>query len=410
MQHAEASSQAKSAFLSSMSHELRTPMNAILGFGQILEMDMRVRNDPKEITAIENILRAGEHLLDLINQVLELNALDEAEIAVSISNVPLSAPLQECMELMRTTATEKQIQILGPDFTKPLPTVKADRLRLKQVLFNLVSNAIKYNREDGSVTLRCQPIEDNTVRITVSDTGSGISSDQRDLIFVPFERLGRESGVIEGTGIGLAICKNLIEAMGGHLAFDSTEGVGSSFYFNLPRGDVPDNGASDLVANVTAGEMKADVEPESAASSARENMELPPSSVEPDNGLVLYVEDNSQSLNLMEMIFKQINGVDLISAPNGEMGLAIARDRQPGLILMDIDLPGMDGIECFRRLRENDETKSIPVIAVSAGAMPEEIRKITRAGFDDYLCKPVVVATLVKKVTDHFEKDKPATP
>lgn len=389
LRQTEAANRAKSSFLSSMSHELRTPMNAILGFGQLLGEKIRARREPKEIAAIDNIMLAGRHLLELINQVLELTAVDGKQIALSMANVPLAASIKECMDVMNAAAVEKQIQMIGPDFTKPLPIVKADRLRLKQVLFNMVSNAIKYNREGGSVSVLCQPVEGNRVRITVADTGLGIPAEQQDLLFMPFERLGRESGKIEGTGIGLAICKSLIEAMDGKMGFESTEGVGSRFHFDLACVD----GAEVDVEETMPGEQT--------------DMNLGPPPADAEIGLVLYVEDNSLSLKLMEAIFENIDGVDLIIAQNGEMGLAIARDRRPGLILMDIDLPGMDGIQCFQKLREHDETADIPVVAVSAGGMPDDIRKITRAGFDDYLTKPIDVTELSELVGHYFAQGQP---
>ena len=380
LQLAEAANKAKSSFLSSMSHELRTPMNAILGFGQLLDGNIKVRQDANEIVAIDNIMHAGRHLLELINQVLELNTLDGGNTVLSISNVPLSEPIMECMDVMEAAAAEKRVHIIGPDFTVPLPVAKTDRVRLRQVLFNLVSNAIKYNRDEGSVTILSHQLDENWVRITVSDTGSGIPAEFQHLLFVPFERLGREAGEIQGTGIGLAICKALVEAMNGRLTFDPTEAVGSKFHFDLPRGDIE--------------ETLPDEPP---------HLDLPPPSTEPRVGLVLCVEDNAQSSALMEMIFEDFEGIDLITARNGEIGLSLAQSHRPGLILMDINLPGMDGIECFRQLRENKDTADIPVVAVSAGAMPDDIRKITRAGFDDYLIKPIDVADLSALVSEHFE-------
>ena len=369
---ANAASRAKSEFLSSMSHELRTPMNSILGFSQLLASDTRTALTDIQERAIGNIHKSGQHLMELINQVLELNKIEAGKIALSLETVSVREVIGDCLASVRMRAEEAGVTLADHLAEQDLPPLRADATRLRQVLLNLLSNAIKYNTEGGEVAVACQPVESGMLRIMVSDTGLGIPADQQNKLFLPFERLGREAGEIEGSGVGLTITKQIIELMGGHIGFESEEGKGSTFWV-----DVPVSGKKAISKRQRALSKK-------AKTAAPDTGAAPPRSF-------LYIEDNPSNLELMEMIIDMVPNATLIAARTAELGLDLAVEKRPDLILMDINLPGMNGMEALKKLKASTATKDIPVVAISAAAMPKDIEAALEAGFKHYLTKPLNV-------------------
>ncbi len=376
----ETANRAKSDFLANMSHELRTPLNAIIGFAQLLEMNKLTPlvDDQKE--AIGYIINSGRHLLTLINEILNLARVESGKLNLNIEIVALSPLMDETVSLSLPTAGARHIAI-----QQCCPTemhVHADLPRVRQILLNLLSNAIKYNREGGSVTLSCDAIGDS-VRVTVADTGMGISDEHRSEIFQPFQRLGAERTSIEGAGIGLVICKRLIESMGGRIGFDSTVGVGSLFWIELPLA------ASDYkTSTVPSFEASGDVLDKSG----------------PVSGRVLYIEDSPINIEVMKNVFRILPDIELLTAENAEIGLAMIHEAQPDLVLMDINLPGMSGLEALHTLKTNPDTADIPVIAVSAAAMPDDVEAGLKAGFLAYLTKPFEVPELIDLIRKVLQK------
>ena len=367
---AERANQAKSDFLSSMSHELRTPMNAILGFAQFLEIHGHLDDEQKE--SVSEILRAGRHLLGLINEVLDLAKIEAGRVTLSLESVALAALIEECIDLVYPLAAAHGILLRSGSLTGL--AVRADRMKLKQVLINLFSNAVKYNLKGGSVHLGVQQAGPEHLRITVSDTGPGISPERMKLLFQPFNRLGAENTTIEGSGIGLTITRKLVELMDGRIGVDSQVGVGSTFWVELP----------------------ADTEMGSAAFLAKEattalgDVECCYS--------ILYIEDNPANLRLVRQVFAQHPHLSLLTAQTPELGVEIAATQQPDLILLDINLPGIDGYQVLEILRADDQLRTIPVIAVTAYAMPHDIARGMSAGFVGYLTKPLDIGLLLKTV------------
>ena len=369
---AEQANRAKSDFLSSMSHELRTPLNAILGFAQILEQSRKEPLSEKQKKHVSRILSGGKHLLALINDILDLAKIEEGKMSLSLEPVNTHALLEDCLHTTRSLADPKGITVSCPACAMAdLPWIKADLTRTRQVLLNLMSNAVKYNRPEGSVTVTAE-LRGQTLRISVEDTGLGIPSDQQDKLFQPFSRLGHENSGIEGTGIGLTITKRLIEQMGGAIGFSSTAGEGSVFWVDLPRGD-KGTGAVVLDGERALAEGNA-----TAALS------------------VLYVEDNPANVAFMEIALEDVEGYTLTTAHTAELGVEMARANPPDLILMDINLPGMDGFGALKALKADPRTAAIPVIALSADAMPATIRRGEEAGFAAYLTKPVQIQLLIE--------------
>jgi signal transduction histidine kinase/CheY-like chemotaxis protein len=364
---AEKANLAKSDFLSSMSHELRTPLSAILGFAQLIESGTP-QPTLSQKRSVDQILKAGWYLLELINEVLDLAVIESGRLSLSLEAISLAEVMQECQTMIEPQAQRRDIAVTFPRFGAPC-LVTADRTRVKQVLINLLSNAIKYNRIGGSVVVDCSASSERCVRIGVRDSGAGLSADQLTQLFQPFNRLGQESSVQEGTGIGLVVSKRLVELMGGVIGVESVVGQGSVFWIEL-------NVAAQAAAVVGADPAML------ARPRIREGAR---------SHTLLYVEDNPANLMLVEDLMARRPDVCLLSARDGISGVQIARCALPDVILMDINLPGINGIEALKILREDPATAHIPVVALSANAMPRDIERGLLAGFFRYLTKPIKV-------------------
>ena len=366
---AEQANQAKSEYVSRMSHELRTPLNAILGFAQLLELD-GLRDDQRG--SVGYILSGARHLLGLINEVLDIAAIESGRLSLSLEPVDVADLLTEASSLIRPLADRQGILVVDQP-----PTgnhhVLGDRQRLKQILLNLLSNAVKYNRHGGSVQLDCEPVGGERLRVKVTDTGPGIPPESIQRLFVPFDRLGSEQTSIEGTGLGLPLTKCLAEAMGGALGVASVVGQGSTFWVELPL-----------------------TQPTSERPTAAE---LLPAQAQPERQhpamTVLYIEDNLSNLQLVERLMSRRPGVTLISAVRPQLGLDLAGEHQPDLILLDLDLPDMPGQEVLRRLRANSNTAHVPIVILSADARPALIARLLEEGARAFLTKPLDIKELL---------------
>jgi PAS domain S-box-containing protein len=370
---AEKANLAKSDFLSSMSHELRTPLSAILGFAQLMESDSPPAS-PSQKAHIDQILNAGWYLLKLINEILDLAQIESGKLSLSPEPISLSEVMVECQTMIDPQRQKRGIKMTFPQFDTPC-FVSADRTRLKQVLVNLLSNSIKYNRPGGRVVVDCTTSTPERTRISVRDTGAGLAPEKLTQLFQPFNRLGQESSAEEGTGIGLVMSKRVVELMGGVIGVESTVGVGSVFWFELSTAVAPR-----LAVNRAKPMAVAEVQVQYGAALRT----------------LLYVEDNPANLKLVEQLIARRPDMRLLSATNGNLGIRLARRKQPEVILMDINLPGMSGLEALKILREDPATAHIPVIAISANAMPRDVEKGLQAGFFWYLTKPIKV----KEFTD----------
>ena len=373
---AEKANLAKSDFLSSMSHELRTPLNAILGFAQLIETGAP-EPTPLQKRSVDQILQAGWYLLELINEILDLALIESGRLSLSHEPIELSEVLFECQAMIGPQALKRGITVQFPRLEVP-HYVSADRTRVKQVLINLLSNSIKYNNFGGSVIVTCGETSSGRVRIEVQDTGNGLPQDKLEQLFQPFNRLGQEGTSEEGTGIGLVVCKRLIELMRGEIGVRSTVGTGSVFWIELSRTDVPETLATmQLRQTITLVEI------------------LPTHQSLARLSTLLYVEDNSANLMLVEDLIGRRSDIRLITARDGTTGIEIARLESPDAILMDINLPGISGLQALRILALDPSTAHIPVVALSANAMPSDIERGMQSGFFDYLTKPIKVVELM---------------
>ena len=378
---AERANRAKSEFLSRMSHDLRTPLNAVLGFAQILELDAV---SPEQKDSVRQILNGGRLLLNLINEVLDISRIEAGHISLSLESVPVAEGVQHVADLLKPLAALRGIVVSVDVAGGCPPYVRADRHRLEQVLVNLVGNAVKYNRENGTVRIACHGSLNGSVQIRISDSGHGIPPEKMHLLFQPFERLGAETGPVEGTGLGLALSKGLILAMGGLIGVESHVGTGTTFWIDLPQGAPSDA----VITQRAAPALPKDLE---------------------SRGTLLYVEDNRSNVRLLERLIARRRGVRLIAASTGEEGLAQARRARPDLVLLDLHLPDMPGEEVLRLLRADDATREIPVAVLSADATTAQRHRLIGAGAAAYLTKPVDISELLGLIDQQLDANPSET-
>ena len=363
-QVADKANRAKSEFLSSMSHELRTPLNAVLGFAQLMASDVPPPTQPQQ-RSIEQILKGGWYLLRLINEILDLAMIESGKVTMSEEAMSLLDVLQDCQAMIAPQAEKRGISMHFPRCGKAF-YVHADRTRVKQVMINLLSNAIKYNQSGGSVKVECTRHADR-VRASVTDSGAGLNAEQMSQLFQPFNRLGQESSTEEGTGIGLVVTKQLVELMGGTIGVDSTVGVGTTFWVEFKASRAPE-------LHLEQGEVLPVVQEDQESQRT-----------------LLYVEDNPANLALVEQLIARRSDLKLLTAIDAHLGIDLARTYQPDVILMDINLPGISGYGALNILHDDPLTSHIPVMALSANAVPRDIEKGLEAGFFRYLTKPIKV-------------------
>ena len=381
---AEKANLAKSEFLSSMSHELRTPLSAILGFAQLIDSG-NPPPTPGQKRSIEQILKAGWYLVDLINEILDLALIESGKLSLSPEPVSVAEVMRECRAMTEPQAQKRGITVTFPRLDESY-FVMADRTRFKQVLINLLSNAIKYNIDEGTVGVSCDVTAPGRLRLCVEDTGEGLPSEKLVQLFQPFNRLGQEDHAEEGTGIGLVVCKRLVDLMGGVIGVESTVGKGSLFWIELNLTSAPQAHASEAVADVPAA-------PALVSASAQVHT-------------LLYVEDNPANLMLVEDLIARRPDIRLLSATTGTRGVEMAHEFQPDVILMDINLPGISGVQALRLLAEVPKTARIPVVALSANAMPHDITKGLAAGFFLYLTKPIKVNEFMEAMKRALEESE----
>jgi PAS domain S-box-containing protein len=384
---AEKANLAKSDFLSSMSHELRSPLNAILGFAQLMESDSPPPNSAQK-ESITQILQAGWHLLRLIDEILDLAKIESGQVPLSPEPVSLADIMLECRGMVEAQAQQQDIKLIFPKCKDPY-FVRADRTRVKQVLLNLLSNAIKYNKEKGTVEVACVENSPGRIRVSIKDTGAGLDAGQIGQLFQAFNRLGQEAGSVEGTGIGLVVAKRLVELMGGVIGVESKVGKGSVFWFEL--------------GSVVRPQLSKENDNEAKLIQMRMHQGA-------QVRTLLYVEDNPANLNLVQQIIARYPDMRLLTAVNGTGGIEIARSSRPDVILMDINLPDINGYEALKILRSDPATAHIPMVAISANAMPRDIKTGLEAGFSRYITKPIKVNEFMDALDDALEsaEKKPA--
>lgn len=380
---AEKANKAKSVFLSRMSHELRTPLNAILGFGQLLELELEDPENVDRLTSVQEILHAGNHLLDLINEVLDLAKIEAGKLEISMESISLHNMVNECMTLVTPLALQRGISLKDNLSVCIDQSVYADFTRLKQVILNLMSNAIKYNKRGGSVMLHCELVAAKRLRITVEDTGLGLSEAERQLLFQPFERLSAKAD-IEGTGIGLVVSKHLVEAMGGIIGVDSEVGSGCKFWIEL--------GIRENLEIVATNNHDEDEKAESSIDHYGSGQKK-----------LLYIEDNPANMRLVKQLLEKRSNIELICAEDAIIGIEYAQSLVPDLILLDINLPGMNGFEALNRLSKIEQTHKIPVVAISANAMTKDLEKGVKAGFAAYITKPINIKHFYQVIDEIFD-------
>jgi PAS domain S-box-containing protein len=373
-EEADRANHAKSDFLSRMSHELRTPLNSILGFGQLLD-----RQSPTETQRprIRYILSAGRHLLNLINEVLDISRIEAGTLQLSVEPVSVGEAISEALDLMRPLAAERSIALEANCPAETAAYVLADRQRLKQVLVNLLSNAVKYTGMEGSVTVSVLESGIGATRISVRDTGSGIPVEKLARLFTPFDRLGAEQSAVEGTGLGLALCQRLVNAMQGSIGVNSTLGNGSTFWLDLPMAKSP---------------------LESLAATRAEN--TPGAVVGQEARRILYIEDNFSNVTLVDQMLAERPAFELMTAMQGRVGLELARQHSPDLILLDLHLPDMPGWQVLAQLKSNHLTRDIPVVVVSADATAPQIKRLLSAGARAYLTKPLDIPEFFRVIDE----------
>ena len=354
-----------------MSHELRTPLSAVIGFGQLLQTDDL---SERQQEAVGHIVKGGRHLLDLINEVLDITRIETGDLSLSPEAVQANSVIEEVVGLVGSLASASGLHLVSGAATCDA-FVTADRQRLKQILLNLLSNAIKYNRPGGTVSLSCELVGSN-LRISVTDTGPGSTEQSLPLVFAPFERLGAERSDVEGTGIGLTLSRRLAEPMGGTLDLDTTLGVGSTFWVELPLAEAPEERLERLAAH--HGDS-ATPEPPSDGPQHR----------------IVYIEDNVANVRLIERILERRGDVELLATMQGRLGIELAREHQPTAIMLDLHLPDMDGDTVLHLLRADPLTADIPVLVLSADATPNQVRRLLAAGASAYLTKPLDITELL---------------
>jgi len=367
---AEAASRAKSEFLASMSHELRTPLNSILGFAQLFGMDPALPSHSKEYA--REIERAGQHLLSLVNDLIDLARIEAGKVDLFPAPVSVKAVVADSLAMVTPIARDRGIRLIDAGGSGKDTMVMADSTRLQQVLINLLSNAIKYNRPAGAVHIACHA-EHGATRIAITDNGPGIAAEKQARMFSAFDRLGAERGQVEGSGIGLVITRSIVEAMGGSIGFESAEGRGSTFWVTLPTTTAAAHAVSESPAPDTA-----------TAPAVR--------------AYVLYIEDNPMNLHLMQRIFAARDNLQLRTAHTAEIGIQLARVEPPALVMMDVNLPGMDGYAALQILKTDPATAAVPVVAVTANAMKGDEKRGLKAGFDAYITKPIDIPMLFRVI------------
>jgi nitrogen-specific signal transduction histidine kinase/CheY-like chemotaxis protein len=378
-EEAEKASRAKNQFLARMSHELRTPLNVILGFTQLLGMNLA---DTEHHESVQHILKAGRHLLALINEVLDISRIEADKLTLTLQVVPVGEVMLSALANVRSLAAERRIEFLDQLNSQGVKHVIADNQRLQQVFQNILSNAVKYNKTGGRVIIWCSDRADNKLAVSVTDTGSGIPAEKISQLFTPFERLGADQTDIEGSGLGLALAKRLVEIMDGALEVSSIPGEGSTFSVVLPMASSPVQKLGRLAdERLTAGEKSA----------------LPVSS------RILYIEEDVSNFRLVEQLLRPYRKIGLVPARSGEEGLKVAQRDKPDMILLDLDLPDMPGEKVLEKLRAQTETAETPVVAISADTMPRRIEQMLKRGASHYLVKPIDVSKLLVAIGDSIK-------